>query len=143
MTRRLNDDRSHSGSCPFRTCVWKFVSLMIAVVGCMGEEPPSQLIGTWMATSPRHQGRFLEISKEHIIFGADEYHSTFYTIRGIESEELENAILYTIEYYGVGRSDRRLVLRFSDGDPVAIELENQDGIWILKYRIPTNREASI
>ena len=114
---------------------------MIAAVGCMGEEPPAHLIGTWMATSPRHQGRFLEISKEHIIFGADEVHSTFYTIRGIESEELEDVILYTIEYYGVGGSDRRLVLRFSDGDPVAIEMKNQDGIWIRKDRITSNRGA--
>jgi hypothetical protein len=96
-----------------------------------------------MATSLRHQGRTLEISEEHIIFGADENHLTFYTIRGVESEKLENETLYTIEYYGVGDSGRRLSVRFYGGDPVAIELENQDGIWIRKDRITSKRKESI
>jgi hypothetical protein len=96
-----------------------------------------------MATSPRHQGRFLEISKEHLIFGADENHSTFYTIRGVESSELEDDLLYTLEYSGVGGASRTLILRFSEEDPVAIQLENQDGIWVRKDRITSKRKGSI
>jgi len=95
-----------------------------------------------MANSPSHQGRSIEISKGQIVFSSDENHSTFYTIHGIESRELENALEYTIEYRGVGDYDRELTLRLSDGDPVAIELENQDGIWIRKSPvIPQRKEA--
>jgi hypothetical protein len=116
---------------------------MLAFVGCLSEEPPTRLVGTWMATSPRHQGRFLEISKEHLIFGADELHSTFYTIRGIESEELKDETLYTIEYHGVGGAGRKLFLRLSEGDPVAIEFENQDGLWVRKDQAASKRKESI
>jgi len=116
---------------------------MIAAVGCAGEELPAELIGTWMATSARHQGRYLEISKEHLIFGADENHSTFYTMHGVELRELEDEFLYTLEYSGVGGASRTLALRFSNGDPVAIKLENQDGIWVRKDRITSKRKGSI
>ncbi len=143
MTDRQIYDRSRSASFLFRRWVWGYVFLIIGAVGCVGEELPADLIGTWMATSPRYQGRFLEISKEHVIFGADEGHSTYYTIRGVESEELENETLYTIEYHGVGGTGRTLSLRFSEGDPVAIELENQDGIWIRKDRITPKRKESL
>ncbi len=71
---------------------WVLAFLMAAAAGCLGEEFPTQLIGTWMATSPSHQGRFVEISEEHIIFSSDESHSIYYTIHAIESIELERKI---------------------------------------------------
>jgi hypothetical protein len=122
---------------------WVLTFLMVSVAGCIGEEFPAQLIGTWMATSPSHQGRFIEISSEHIIFSSDESHSTFYTIHGVESIEVEGRLEYTIEYRGVGGDSRRIGLRPSDGDPVAIELANQDGIWVRKDQItPKRKEAT-
>jgi hypothetical protein len=96
-----------------------------------------------MAASPSHQGRSIEITEEHIVFSSDESHSIFYMLRGVESRELEEKIIYTIEYYGVGGDSRRLVLRFSNGNPVSIELENQDGIWIRKDRITPKRKETI
>jgi hypothetical protein len=123
--------------------VWKFAFLIVAAVGCAGEELPSDLIGTWMATSPRHEGRFLEISKEHIVFSANEINSTYYTLRGVESTEVEDAVLYTLEYLGVGGASRKLVVRFSDAGPVGIELKNQDGIWIRKDPIASKGKESI
>lgn len=143
MTNRRGYDWSRFVSCSFCSRVGKFVFLIVAAVGCMGEEMPTDLIGTWMATSPRHEGRFIEISKEHLIFGADENHSTFYTMRGVESRELDDELLYTLEYSGVGGASRRLALRFADGEPAAIELENQSGIWIRKDRIMSKRKESI
>jgi hypothetical protein len=116
---------------------------MVSVAGCIGEEFPAQLIGTWMATSPSHQGRFIEISEEHVIFSSDESHSIFYTIHEIESIEREEGLEYTIEYYGVGGDSRRITLRLSDGDPVAIELANQDGIWVRKGHITPKRKDVI
>lgn len=117
--------------------------LLVAFAGCSGEEPPAGLIGIWMATSPRHEGRFLEISEGHLIFGSDEIHSTFYAIRGVESEDLESGILYTIDYYGVGGTGRKLFVRLSDGEPEAIKLENQDGIWIRKDRVASKPKGLI
>ncbi len=122
---------------------WVLAFLMAAATGCRGEEFPAQLIGTWAATSPSHQGRFVEISEEHIIFSSDESHSIFYTIRGIESMELEGRLEYTIEYRGVGSDSRRITLRLSNGDPVAIELANQDGIWVRKGQITPKRKEVI
>jgi hypothetical protein len=122
---------------------WVLALLMAAAAGCLGEEFPAQLIGTWMATSPSHQGRFIEISEEHVIFSSDESHSISYTIHGIESMELDGILEYTIEYRGVGSDSRRLTLRLSDGDPVAIELANQDGIWVRKGQITPKRKEVI
>jgi hypothetical protein len=122
---------------------WVLAFLVAAAAGCLGEEFPTQLIGTWMATSPSHQGRFVEISEEHIIFSSDESHSIFYTIHGIESMELEERLEYTIEYRGVGSDSRRITLRLSNGDPVAIELANQDGIWVRKGQIMPKRKEVI
>jgi hypothetical protein len=96
-----------------------------------------------VATSPSHQGRFIEISEEHVIFSSDESHSISYTIHGIESMELDGILEYTIEYRGVGSDSRRLTLRLSDGDPVAIELANQDGIWVRKGQITPKRKEVI
>jgi hypothetical protein len=122
---------------------WVLAFLMAAAAGCLGEEFPAQLIGTWMATSPSHQGRFIEISEEHVIFSSDESHSIFYMIHEIESTELERRLEYTIEYRGVGGDSRRITLRLSDGAPLAIELANQDGIWVRKDRITPKRKESI
>ncbi len=122
---------------------WALAFSLIVAAGCIGEELPAQLIGTWMATSPSHQGRFIEISEEHIIFSSDENHSTFYTIHGIESTENQGKLAYTIEYRGVGGGSRKIALRLSDGDPVAIELANQDGIWIRKDQITPNGKEAI
>jgi len=116
--------------------------LIIGSIGCVSEETPDRLIGTWMTTSPSHRGRLIEISKEHIIFSSDEIHSTFYTIRGVESRELAGKFSYTIEYQGVGGGSRTLSLRFSGGNPVSIELENQDGIWIRKDEITSKKKES-
>ena len=122
---------------------WVLTFLMVTVEGCIGEEFPTQLIGTWVATSPSHQGRFIEISEEHIIFSSDENHSTFYTIHGVESIEIQEEVEYTIEYRGVGSDSRRITLRLSGGDPVAIELANQDGIWVRKGQITPKRKDVI
>ena len=122
---------------------WVLAFLMAAAAGCLGEEFPTQLIGTWMATSPSHQGRFVEISEEHILFSSDESHSIYYTIHGIESIELEGRLEYTIEYRGVGSDSRRITLRLSNGDPVAIELANQDGIWVRKGQITPKKKEVI
>jgi len=101
------------------------------------------LIGTWMATSPTHRGRFIEISEEHIVFSSDENHSIFYTIRGVESRASEGEFAYTIEYSGGEDDSRRLALRFSDGDSSAIELENIPGIWIRKVEVGSKQKESI
>jgi hypothetical protein len=122
---------------------WVLTFLMVAAGGCIGEEFPTQLIGTWVATSPSHQGRSIEISEEHVIFSSDESHSIFYTIHGVESRKLEERLEYTIEYRGVGSDSRRITLRLSDGDPVAIELANQDGIWVRKGHITPKRKDVI
>jgi len=122
---------------------WVLAFLIVAAAGCLGEEFPAQLIGTWAATSPSHQGRFVEISEEHIIFSSDENHSVFYTIHEIESIELEGRLEYMIEYRGVGGDSRRIGLRLSAGDPVAIELANQDGIWVRKDQNTPKRKESI
>jgi hypothetical protein len=122
---------------------WVLAFLMVAAAGCLGEEFPTQLIGTWMATSPSHQGRFVEISEEHIIFSSDESHSIYYSIHAIESMELEGRLEYTIEYRGVGSDSRRITLRLSNGDPVAIELANQDGIWVRKDPITPKKKEVI
>lgn len=112
-------------------------------MGCGGEGIPDRLIGIWEATSPTHRGRFIEISQEHIIFSSDENHSTFYTIRGVESRELEGEFSYTIEYSGVDDDRRRLVLKFSNGEPLAIELENKAGSWVRKNGIRSKQKESI
>jgi hypothetical protein len=122
---------------------WALAFLMAASAGCLGEEFPAQLIGTWMATSPSHQGRFIEISKEHLMFSSDEDHSTFYTIHGVEAIEMQGKLEYTIEYRGVGGDSRRIALWLSDGDPAAIELANQDGIWVRKDQITPKRKEAI
>ena len=122
---------------------WVLTFLMVAAGGCIGEEFPTQLIGTWAATSPSHQGRFIEISEEHVIFSSDENHPVFYTIHGIESIEREEGFEYTIEYRGVGGDSRRISLRLSGGNPVAIELANQDGIWVRKGQITPKRKDVI
>ncbi|MBW2692132.1 MAG: hypothetical protein JRE57_05805 [Deltaproteobacteria bacterium] len=122
---------------------WVSTLLMVAAGGCIGEQFPTQLIGTWVATSPSHQGRFIEISEEHVIFSSDESHSIFYTIHGIESIEREEGLEYTIEYRGVGNDSRRITLRLSDRDPVAIELANQDGTWVRKGQITPKRKDVI
>jgi hypothetical protein len=57
--------------------------------------------------------------------------------------ELEGRLEYTIEYRGVGSDSRRITLRLSDGDPVAIELANQDGIWVRKGQIMPKRKEVI
>lgn len=122
---------------------WILALLVAVASGCLGEEFPAQLIGTWMATSPSHEGRFIEISEEHIVFSSDESHSVFYTIHGIESTELEGRLEYTIEYRGVGGDSRRITLRLSGQGPMAIELANQDGIWIRKDpNTPRRKEAT-
>ncbi len=109
----------------------------------MSQEPPAQLVGTWVATSPRHQGRVLEISKQHLVFGADESHSTYFTISGVGARELEGEIVYTIEYHGVGGMIRRLLLTTSGEDPAAIELENHDGTWVRKGGFTSKRKESV
>ena len=123
--------------------VWALAFAMIAAAGCISEELPEQLIGIWTATSPSHQGRFIEITKEHIIFSSDENHSVFYSIRGIESRQFQGRLEYTIEYRGVGGSSRRISLRFSEGETVAIELANQDGIWIRKDQLAPKRKEAV
>ncbi len=123
--------------------VWALAFAMIAAAGCIREELPEQLIGTWTATAPSHQGRFIEITEEHIIFSSDENHSVFYSIRGIESRQLEGITEYTIEYRGVGGGSRRISLRLSEGETVAIELANQDGIWIRKDRLTSKRKEAV
>ena len=116
--------------------------LALAATGCVNDEVPDRLIGTWMASSPSHQGRSIEISKERIIFNSDAIHSNFYEIHDIESMDRDGKLEYTIEYRGVGGYDRELNLRFYEGDPVAIELANQDGLWIRKNLItPQQKEA--
>ena len=44
---------------------WVLTFLMVTVEGCIGEEFPTQLIGTWVATSPSHQGRFIELAANY------------------------------------------------------------------------------
>jgi hypothetical protein len=102
MINRKKRDRLGAISWPFSRGICALGLLMVAFADCSGEERPAGLIGTWMGTSPRHEGQFLEISERHLIFGSDEIHSTFYAIRGVESENLESGTLYTIEYHGVG-----------------------------------------
>jgi len=123
--------------------IWMLAFVTIAAAGCISEELPAQLIGTWIATSPSHQGRFIEITEEHLIFSSDENHSIFYSIRGIESRKLQGRLEYTIEYRGVGGDSRRISLRLSEGETVAIELANQNGIWIRKDQITPKRKESV
>lgn len=117
--------------------------MMVAAMGCVGEKSPDRLIGTWVATSPSHRGRSIEISEEHIVFGSDDNHSIFCTVRGVESKESQGRSTYTIEYSGGGGSSRSLSLRFSAIDPEAIELDNRVGTWVRKGEIRPEQKESI
>lgn len=143
ISQKKHADRSRYESRPSLFAVRVSVLLMLATMGCVDEEIPAHLIGTWMATSPSHQGRFIEISDKHIIFSSDEIHSIFYAIHRVESIGMEDGFAYSIEYRGVGGGSRMLSLRYIDGDPVAIELENQAGNWIRKDQVTPNRKEAI
>jgi len=117
--------------------------LMAVAVGCGGEEIPDPLIGVWMATSPTHRGRFIEISKEHLIFSSDEDHSTFYTIIGVETSNSEGKSTYTIAYHGSGDFRRTLVVRLAKGNPPSIQLQNNAGRWVRKDEMGPKQKESI
>jgi hypothetical protein len=144
MNRRSRD------TCPVATFVlsrrglWGAILLMWVNLGCASEElPGDDLAGTWMATSPSHQGRFIEISSEHIAFASDENHSTFFSIDRVESEEVDGKTLYTIAYHGTGDVEREIALRLLDSDPAAIELGNQAGTWVRKSGDNPKKKGSI
>ena len=59
---------------------------------------PVKLLGKWTTSAPGYQDRFIELTKETLIYGIGGDREDVYTITGLEKNLEGNRIIYTIKY---------------------------------------------
>ncbi|OPL16977.1 MAG: hypothetical protein AVO38_06680 [delta proteobacterium ML8_D] len=88
------------------------------------ESLPDDLIGRWITSSPRYNGRFLELSQIAVIFGVGEDNIDVNFISSVEKRIEADVILYTIKYRNQNETEGSIVFYWYPSDNV-IRLKNQ------------------
>ena len=64
----------------------------------MNKDIPENLIGKWVTTEPGYLDRFIEITKETIVYGLGGDKKDVYFISNLETNPERNKLLYTISF---------------------------------------------
>ena len=59
---------------------------------------PENLIGKWITSAPRYEDRFIEITKETLVYGLGGDKKDVYFITNLETTPEGNKLLYTISF---------------------------------------------
>jgi hypothetical protein len=83
---------------------WLVIPVLIFVVAIYlfhskkNKDIPSNLIGKWTTSAPGYQGRFIELTKETIVYGIGGGKEDVYTISSLEEQAEGKNIIYTINF---------------------------------------------
>ena len=84
---------------------WIVIPLVIVVVLLIfvffpkkNKDIPENLIGEWTTSAPGYEDRFIEITKETIVYGLGGDKKDVYFISNLETNPERNKLLYTISF---------------------------------------------
>jgi len=119
-------------------------AVLLLSFGCSSSSSaPQKLIGVWTTAQAPYSSRPFAIQRDHILFiqgnGADEF--LLCPIASVHKEELEDRVLYSIEYT-VDGSSYTLALYYNPANGGRIRFKNQPQIlWTIDA--PTERIKKI
>ncbi len=102
----------------------------IALYPAQGQPVPDDLVGVWVTTAPKYEGRFFEISKASIIFGSNEYTVNSYVITKLDAVFEEEDILFTVHFHDPdgGPEEKKSFYCNLAADIPTIRFKNQEDI---------------
>ncbi len=95
---------------------------------------PDDLVGVWTTTDPKYADRFLELTKDRILFGTGEGNVDTHPIVNIEQAREEKHTLYTISYATPGGREATFSFYHDPADDGVIRFKNQQHIAWTKAR---------
>jgi hypothetical protein len=101
---------------------------LLAVLACVREGVPTELLGRWGSDDPRYADRSLDIGEERIAFGVGPGGRMTYYVRGVEQEpDPASGTLYRLYYDLPGEPERTLELRLPQ--PGRLKVGSRSELW--------------
>lgn len=99
---------------------------------------PTFLTGTWITEAEQYEDRFIEISKDKLIFGTGDYIPTIYYIGRITQERVNNEDEYTFKCVNAEDTEFSFIFYFENNETgTLMRLKNpRQVVWIKETESP-------
>jgi hypothetical protein len=103
-------------------------AILTALLGCKPGEVttlPDNLVGVWGTSEPRYRDRFMEFTKDVVIFGTGDGNQSIYSIKEVRTVRQDEKDLYTVYYLNQEEGNSSFSF-FYDTRGGVITLKNQN-----------------
>ena len=107
--------------------------LIIGFLGCHEKDVsvPDHLIGTWGTVAPRYDGRYVQFTKDHIIFHVGAEHISTHLIKKLKGTRRGKYITYKLVYRGSEGNNVNFRFTYDPSNEGEIRLKNQRNVtWV-------------
>lgn len=130
-----SSDRVYASSCtkPLQMpllFVFLFCLTVSFLFACSEKTPPSELLGVWKTSDGKYSDRYVEITRDSLIFGIGEDRTMVHAITGVSSETGDQGIRYTFDYVDQNGEQWTLSLLYGSRGRGTMALQNRDELWI-------------
>jgi len=101
---------------------------------------PEPLIGKWTTSEPRYHDRFIEITKETLVYGLGGDKEDVYPISSITKDLRDDNILYTINFESKDGHKFTRSFYYAPFDGGRIRLKHEENVAWRKYKDATLEE---
>ncbi len=113
------------------TPVFLAFAILTTFIGCPSAKDtsvPTDLIGFWTTAAPQYEDRFLQFTKDSIIFGTGDASYNIHAITKIEKASEATPSLYTISYMNPEGQEYRFSFYHDPAHDGVITFKNQEDI---------------
>ncbi len=106
-------------------------AILTTFIGCPSAKDtsvPDDLIGVWTTAAPQYEDRFLQFTKDSIIFGTGDTSYDIHAITKIEKVHGGTPSLYTISYMNSEEQEYRFSFYYGPAHDGVITFKNQENI---------------
>jgi hypothetical protein len=127
---------------------WIVIPAVIVVVAITmfhskkNRDIPVNLIGKWTTSAPGYQDRFIELTKETLVYGLGGDERDVYFISSMEESLEENNILYTFNYKNTDGLEFTRSFYYHPENEGAIQFKHQEHIEWRKKKAGQNETNS-
>jgi hypothetical protein len=105
-------------------------ALIALACGARDRVVPRPLLGRWVCSDARYQGRTLEIAQRALTFASDQTHSESFTVFGVETQDAADGSLHVSISYGQDDGeDRALRLALFPTKPPSLRIGDRSERW--------------
>lgn len=106
------------------------LAVLLALIGCHEREVsvPDYLVGVWSTADPRYEGRYLQFTKDSVVFQAGTDQVTVHRIKKLKETRTGQAISYKLTYRDVNGSNSKFDFTYDPANEGEIRIKNQKNI---------------